>query len=194
MTKRTQTALLVGVAGVVLAVLVAFGLRHYSDIRARRSERLAIALSCLGAYSELQAEFRKEPRYRSSDRRMYANRFHGNGFGDLYAVTHADGSSTHLGMIRKPWADAVSPETAYFSYYYVDIFGDARGHFDFTKRCGICAVPVDDTWLPTLIADEGGGVYMKHLRGRSVTMWPDVEQSGWECLIKPLADRLPAIP
>ena len=171
--------LVVAVLGVVIALLPS-----HAHPRWTRNEPAAIG--ALRAYCSAQHVFRKTPRY-DDTRLVFANPKDGRGFVDLWRVggplpKTGERDGAELEMIDVAFARAASPATPKAGYWYIDIVADKRdGLFDFTKQCGLCAVPArhGTDGRRTFILREDGTVWSKDNGGKPVTVWPDVERDGW---------------
>ena len=166
---------------VVLTVLPFVGLATWVACDLRRPRRpfdpTILGMRVLSQCAEAQTAFRKKDRY-GIGREVYANPVDGTGFPDLYQIGGPGSGGATMGLISLSVARATAPSRALYGFYLVDIVGDKNGLFDFTKECGLCAVPVDPTKLTFIINASGDG-YQKPTGGRPVTLWPDVESEGW---------------
>jgi type II secretory pathway pseudopilin PulG len=141
-----------------------------------------VAVAALRAYRGAQHTFRRVDRY-DKGANLFANPSDGTGFPDLWRVggplQAQDGSEMMLVDVR--FARAASPETPRDGYWFVDIVADADGPYDFTRDCGLCAVPAvhGETTIHTFVINTDGTVYRKDNGGKPVTVFPDVEKDGW---------------
>ena len=169
-------------AGLAAASLFASCMRWpHTHPRMQSDESAAIA--ALRAYLCAQDTFQRVDRY-GKGKLVYANPKDGTGFPDLYRIggplekRSVDG----FRFIDFAFARATSPETPKAGYCFIDIVTDRKtGSYDFTKDCGLCAVPVvhGETGIHTFIINAEGTVYRKDNGGKPVTVFPDVESDGW---------------
>ena len=184
--SKARTAVFAGVALVAVAGVVSLLVPVFLQSRWNKGEPVVAAIAALRAYCSAQHAFHSAPRY-DDTRRVFANPKDGRGFVDLYRVggplPRSDGrDGTELEMIDIAFARAASPETPKAGYWYVDIVADKKdGLFDFTKQCGLCAVPArhGEDGRRTFILREDGAIWSKDNGGKPVTVWPDVEKDGW---------------
>jgi len=141
----------------------------------------SVAISSLRMYLAGQSRFAREQRYGEEVGRVYANPVNGAGLPDLHQVGGPDSSGQLLGFIEHDFAEATAPHRPKCGYFYVDIVGDRNGLYDFSKDCGLCAVPAEwnVTGRNTYIINAAGTVHQKDTGGRPVTIWPDVEKDDW---------------
>jgi hypothetical protein len=139
------------------------------------------AINCLRLWLRGQALFAKSARYGKESGRVYANPVNGAGLPDLYRVGSPDSGGQPLEFIERDFAEATAPHKPKYGYFYLDIVGGRNGLYDFTKDCGLCAVPAEwnVTGRNTYIINVAGTVHQKDTGGRPVTIWPDVEKEGW---------------
>ena len=140
------------------------------------------AIACLRLYLSGQARFAKKARYGEKVGRVYANPINGAGLPDLYQVGGPDSRGQLLEFVERDFAEAVAAHRPKYGYFHLDILGDRNGLYDFSKDCGLCAVPAEwnVTGRNTYIINVTGMIYQKDNGGRPVTVWPNVEKEGWE--------------
>ncbi|MHC4249069.1 MAG: hypothetical protein ACYS9X_08075 [Planctomycetota bacterium] len=181
--SRFKVAIAVVAAGFAVLLLadVAWTLLFGRPYRGPHLEGTAV--SHLRSYLGGQGTFQRIDRY-GKDTCVYANPVDGVGFPDLFRVggpvEEPDGDE--LKLIDLSFARATSPGKPKAGYWYIDIVADRRtGPYDFTKECGLCAVPATygGYSLHTFIINIEGTVYRKDNSGKPVTVWPDVEKDGW---------------
>ena len=141
---------LAGVNVLVVPVVAAIAIPNLVASRAASNEAAAIA--SLRAYLSAQSTFRRTDFY-GKGMRVYANPSDGKGFPDLYEV-----GGNRLTLIDSRFAEATSPASAKFGYYFADIEYD-----DYSNDCGLCAVPAayNRSGRNVFIVDATGTVYQK---------------------------------
>lgn len=113
---------------------------------------------------------------------MYANAKDGVGFPDLYQLGGPGSGGKELKLIGERLARATTGGAPCSGYLFCDITGDAKGPWDYSTDCGLCAYPAkyEKGWPRyTYIIDVTGVFYQKDNRGKPVNTWPDVEADGW---------------
>lgn len=174
-TRIAVCAVLLAAGGIVLRLL-------FPPLMIERvSVPDIVAIASLRMYLAGQCRFAKERRYGVQTGRLYANPVHGRGLPDLYQMNGPDSGGQLLEFIERDFAEAVAAHRPKCGYFYVDIVGDGNRLYDFSKDCGLCAVPAEwnVTGRNTYIINVTGKVYQKDNGGRPVTIWPDVQKQGW---------------
>ena len=174
LTRITVCGALVAAGGILLQLF-------FPPVMGGGNSLEAGAIACLRLYLSAQARFARNARYGEQVGRVYANPINGAGLPDLYRVGGPDSGGQLLEFIKRDFAEAVAAHRPKCGYFYLDIVGDRNGLCDFSKDCGLCAVPAewDVTGRNTYIINAAGTVYRKDTGGRPVTVWPDVEKEGW---------------
>jgi len=181
--NRLRMSAVVALVAALAASTLATGCVHLF-FGGRATPPVYIAASGLRAYLGAQGTFQRLDRYGKGDLR-YANPIDGTGFPDLFRIGGplAEADGTELKLIDLVFARANSPETPKCGYWFIDIVADkVSGPYDFTKECGLCAVPFiyGETGIHTLVVDLTGTVYRKDNGGVPVTVYPDVAKDGWK--------------
>ena len=181
--KRERKLVVVAALAAVTVVAVIAASRVDLSLAPRIAGGEFGAIAHLRSYLGAQGAFQRLDRY-GKGKLVYANPIDGKGLADLYRVGGPleDPDGTELKLIDLAFARATSPETSKAGYWFIEIIADRKaGPYDFTKECGLCAVPAvyGKTGIDTYIVDLCGTVYKKDTRGTPVTVWPDVVKDGW---------------
>ena len=174
--------------GLILLLLVVIVLAagwlvfpHTCGPRCAMRSREFSTVASLKSYVLAQNTFHRTAHY-GKGKRTYANPSDGSGLPDLYRVGGPDATGEALDLIPLDLARATTPDRPKTGYYFVDITGEASGPYDYTKQCGLCAVPAKygKSGRLTFIINVTGTIDQKDTGGRPVAVWPDVEKEGWE--------------
>lgn len=138
------------VCGIVAGVVLWRHRPGHAECASRAIDALHVYVVAQTAYSFHVAETGEPPRYADS-------------VADLY-YTERNGSP--LAFIPKAMADAHSPETACYGYYFTAILTDTDGPIDPLVDFAVCATPVVE-WMPTFVVRGHRGFVYKAGRGNS---------------------------
>ncbi|MHC5053199.1 MAG: DUF2950 family protein [Planctomycetota bacterium] len=179
--RRLATNVALASVGALAVGATCYAVYRLAEPQVNRNDVGARAL--LQEYRGAQEQFRRMPRYGPGAGCVYANPKDGLGFPDLWRVGGPfDGyDDDDIRLVTPRLARATSPLSPVCGYWFVDITAGPDGPYDFTKDCGLCAVPTayGKSGIDTLIVNVEGMVYRKDTRGVPVTVWPDVEEEGW---------------
>jgi hypothetical protein len=193
--KRMQRATsasrkrMAGIAIMTVAAAAVAGIVTHAIVRDRQRlareaefyEELQVTGNCLRSYHSAQTQFRRTPFYGDEGGLVYANTKHGEGFPDLYEVGGPGSGGPLLKLIFRRFAEAGPGGDVVLGYHFIDIVGDGRGTYDYSRQHGLCAFPASyrRSGAHTLVTDVTGAVYCKDTGGEPVTVFPDVEAEGW---------------